>query len=112
MRSYRGFFRLDSQSSAIVEWGVSLHSRPFPDLGDAHTAVRQPAHRHSVQSRSHVQARPESVAALLVYADALDLEVLTDLQPVDSVGDLTVLTRLLDARSEVCVLHSDAAPVP
>jgi hypothetical protein len=37
--------------------------------------------------------------------------VLTDFESVDTVGDLTVLTRLLDARTEVCVFQGDAAPI-
>ena len=37
------------------------------------------------------------------------IEVLTDFQPVDAVGDLAVLARLLDARTEVGVLQRDAA---
>ena len=50
----------------------------------------------------------ESVAAPLVYADARNVEVLTDLQPVNAVRDLPVLARLLDAWTDVGVPQCDA----
>ena len=86
-------------------------ARPFPDFRDAHAAVRLPAHRDPVQPRSRVQAGAESVAAPLVRADARNIEVLTDFQPVNTVGDLAVLARLLDARTEISVPQRDAVLV-
>ncbi|HWY53618.1 MAG TPA: hypothetical protein VNZ03_04100 [Terriglobales bacterium] len=41
----------------------------------------------------------------------MNVEVLTDLQPIDAVGDLSVLARLLDARTEEGVFQRDAALV-
>ena len=86
-------------------------ARPFPDFRDAHAPVRLPTHRDLVQPRSRVQAGAESVAAPLVRAHALNIEVLTDLQPVNAVGDLAVLARLLDARTEIGVPQRDAVSV-
>ena len=63
------------------------------------TPVRQPVRTPS----SRVQAGTESVAAPLVRADALNVEVLTDLQPVNAGRDLPVLARLLDAWTDVGV---------
>ena len=85
-----------------------LARRPLPDLRDTHAAVRQPAHRDLIQPRSRVQAGAKSVAASLVRAHAPNNEMLTDPQPVDAVRDLAVRARLLDARTEVSVLQSDA----
>jgi hypothetical protein len=53
---------------------LSSHARPLPDLRDAHTPVRLPAHRDPVQPRSRVQAGAESVAAPLVGADAPNIK--------------------------------------
>jgi hypothetical protein len=58
-----------------------------------------PRRRDLVQPHSGVQARAESVAAPLVSAHPSDIEVLTYLQPVDTVGDLAVGAGLLDART-------------
>jgi hypothetical protein len=69
---------------------------PLPDLCDAHAPVRLPSHRDSVLHRSRSQAGSESVAASLVGADALDLEVLTNLHTVNAVGELAIRARLLD----------------
>jgi hypothetical protein len=87
-----------------------LGSRDFPrpDLRDAHAPVWQPAHRDPVHLRSGIQAGAESVAAPLVYADARNVEVLTDLQPVNAGRDLAVLARLLDAWTDVGVPQCDA----
>jgi hypothetical protein len=90
----------------------SPKSRPFPDLGDAHTAVRQPAHRDLVQPRSRVQARTKSVAAPLVCADAPNIKVLTYFEPVNAIRNLAVRTRLLDAWTEVGVSQRDAGSIP
>lgn len=87
------------------------HARPFADFRDAHAAIRQPAHRDLVEPRSGVQAGTKSVAAPLVRPDALDVEVVTDLEPVNAVGDLAVLARLLDSRTEVSVSQRDTALV-
>jgi hypothetical protein len=64
--------------------------------------------RHPVQPRSSIQAGAESVAAPLVYADARNVEVLTDLQPLNAGRDLAVLARLLDAWTDVGVPQCDA----
>jgi len=85
-----------------------MHARPFPDFRDAYAPVRLPAHRDLVQPRSRVQTATKSVAAPLVGADARNIEVLTDFQPVNAVGDLAVLARLLDARTEEGVSQRDA----
>ncbi|MGB6625477.1 MAG: hypothetical protein WBE43_11900 [Candidatus Acidiferrales bacterium] len=90
---------------------LDSNARPFPDLRDAHAPVWLPAHRHPVQPRSSIQAGAESVAAPLVYADARNVEVLTDPQPVNAGRDLAVLARLLDAWTEVRVSQRDAALV-
>jgi len=87
---------------------LNPQARPLPDFRDAHAAVRLPAHRDLVQPRSRVQAGAESVAAALVCADAPNIEMLTDFHPVDSVGNLAVLARLLDAWTEICVPQRDA----
>ncbi len=84
---------------------------PQADSRDAHASVRQPAHRDLVEPRSGVQAGTKSVAAPLVRPDALDVEVVTDLEPVNAVGDLAVLARLLDSRTEVSVSQRDTALV-
>ena len=83
---------------------VHSHARPFADFRDAHTPVRLPTHRDLVEPRSRVQAGAKSVAAPLVRADARNIEVLTDSQPVNTVGDLAVLARLLDSWTEIGVL--------
>ena len=59
-------------------------------------------------TRSGVQAGAESVAAPLVSADARNLEVLPDLQPVDAGRDLVVPARRLDAWTDVGVPPCDA----
>ena len=81
---------------------------PLPDFRDAHAPVRLPAYRDFVQPRSRVQAGAKSVAAPLVCADARNVEVLTDFQPVNTLGDLAVLARLLDSRTEIGVSQRDA----
>jgi hypothetical protein len=83
--------------------------RPLPDFRDTHAAVRQPAHRDPVQPRRRVQAGAESVAAPIVRADARNLEVLSDFQPVNAGRDLAVLARLLDPWTEISVSQCDAA---
>ena len=92
----------------VTKPAATSHARPFSDLRDAHAPVQQPAHRHPVQPRSSIQAGAESVAAPLVYADARNVEVLTDLQPVNAGRDLAVLARLLDAWTDVGVPQRDA----
>src|SRR5271155_3254846 len=86
----------------------SPKSRPLPNLRDAHTSIRQTAHRDPVQPRSRVQTGAESVAAALVRADAPNIEVLTYFELVNAVGDLAVRARLLDARTEVGMPQRDA----
>ena len=89
---------------------ASQTTRPFPYLRHAHAAVRLPSHRDLVQSRRSVQAGAESVAAPLVSSDAPNIKMLTDLQPVDTVGDLAVRARLLDSRAKVSVCPPRSAP--
>ena len=84
------------------------HAGPFPDFRDAHAAVRLPAHRDPVQPCSRIQAGAESVAAPLVRADARNIEVLTDFQPVNTLGNLGVLARLLDSGTEIGVSQCNA----
>ena len=90
---------------------ASQYTRPFPDLRDPNASVRQPAHRNLVQPRSRVQAGAESVAAPLVGYDAANVEVLTNLQPMNAIRDLAVPPRLLDTRTKISVSQSDAALV-
>lgn len=87
---------------------LDSHDAPHPDLRDAHAPVWLPAHRHPVHPRSSIQAGAESVAAALVYADARNVEVLTDLQPVNAGRNLAVLARLLDAWTDIGVPQCDA----
>ena len=87
---------------------LGSHDSPRPDLRDAHAPVRQTPYRDLVQPRSSIQTGAESVAAPLVYADARNVEVLTDLQPVNAGGDLAVLAQLLDAWTDVGVPQCDA----
>jgi hypothetical protein len=77
-------------------------SRPGLPLPTDHASARV------LSPRSSVQAGAESVAAPLVYADARNVEVLTDLQPVNAGRDLAILARLLDAWTDVGVPQSDA----
>ena len=84
------------------------HARPFADFRDAHTPVRLPAHRDLVQPHSRIQAGAKSVAAPLVRTHARNIEVLTDAQPVNTLGNLGVLARLLNSRTEICVSQRDA----
>jgi hypothetical protein len=84
------------------------HAVPHADFRDAHAPIRLPAHRDLVQPRSSIQAAAKSVAALLVCANAGNVEVLTDFQPVNAVGNLAVLARLLDALTEVGVSQRNA----
>ena len=58
-----------------------------------------------------VQARAESVAAPLVRAHAPNIEVLTDFQPVNTLGNLGVLAGLLNSRTKIRVLERDAMSV-
>jgi hypothetical protein len=95
----------------MLEASESPKSRPLANLHDADASVRQPTHRDPVQPRCCVQARTKSVAAPLVSAHAPNIEVLTDFEPVNTVGDLAVFARLLDAKSEVSVLQSDAVSI-
>ncbi|MGB8782131.1 MAG: hypothetical protein WCD02_03365 [Terriglobales bacterium] len=97
--------------SAAAASASGSNARPFPDFRHAHTPVRLPTHRDPVQPRSRVQAGAESVAAPLICADARNIEVLTDLQPVDAVGNLAVLARLLDSRTEIGVSQRDAVSI-
>ena len=90
---------------------LDSQAMPFPDFRDAHAPVRQPAHRDLVQPRSRIQARAKSVAAPLVRTNALNVEVLTDFQPVNTLGNLGVLARLLNTRTEIGVSERDAVPV-
>jgi hypothetical protein len=62
-------------------------------------------------TRSRVQAGAESVAAPLAYADARNVEVLTDLQPVNAGGDLAVPARLHDAWTDAGVPQCHATRV-
>lgn len=87
---------------------LSSHARPSPNFRDAHASVRQPAHLDPVQPRSRVQAGSESVPASLVRAEASNIEMLTDPQPVNTFGDFGILAQLLDAGTKVSVLQSDA----
>ena len=98
---------LDFKDS-MLEASESPKSRPLANLHDAHAPVRLPAYRDLVQPRSRVQAGTKSVAAPLVSAHASNVEVLSDLQPVDAVGDLAVRARLLDPWTEIRMLQSDA----
>lgn len=82
------------------------------DFRDTHAPVWQPVNGDPVQSRSRVQAGAESVAAPLVRADARNLEVLPDFQPVNAGRDLAVLARLLDPWTEIGMLQRDAAFIP
>jgi hypothetical protein len=68
-------------------------------------------YRDLVQARSRVQARAKSVAAPLVCTNARNVEVLTDFQPVNTVGNLAVLARLLNSWTEVGVSQRDAVLV-
>lgn len=94
-------------------WYTSLasHARPFPDFRDAHAPIRLPAHGDPVQPSSRVQPGSESVAAPLVRADARNVEVLTDSQPVNALGNLGVLSRLLDSWTEKGVSQRDAVSI-
>jgi hypothetical protein len=83
-------------------------ARPLTNFRDAHTPIRLPMYRDLVQSHSRVQARAKSVAAPLVRTHARNIEVLTDFQPVNTVGNLGVLARLLNSRTETGVLQRDA----
>ena len=85
--------------------------RPHTNFRDPHASIQLPAYRDLVQPRSGVQPRSESVAAPLVPPDAANVEVLTDFQPVNPVGNLAVLARLLDAWTEIGVLQRDAVSV-
>lgn len=91
---------------------LDSHHAPLPDLRDAHTPVRQSAHRDPIQPRSSVQAGAESVAASLVRADTLNVKVLADFQLMNAVCNLAVLARLLYTWTEVCVPQSDAVSIP
>jgi hypothetical protein len=105
-----------SQFAQGVQLWIALYPIPahgslgtaLPNFRDAHAPVWLPAHRHPVHLRSGVQAGAESVAAPLVYADARNVEVLTDLQPVDAGRDLAVPARLLNAWTDVGVPQRDA----
>ena len=85
-------------------WGLgrvqrSGSQRTPPDFRDAHTPVQYPAHRDLIHSQRRVQAGAESVAAPLVRANARNIEVLPDFQPVNPLGNLAVLARLLNTRT-------------
>jgi hypothetical protein len=85
--------------------------RPPSDLRDAHTPVRLTAHRDLIHSQCRIQAGSESVSAPLVCADARNVEVLTDFQFMNSVGNLAVRSRLLDTWTEIGVLECDAVSI-
>ena len=62
---------------------------------------------------SRVQAAAKSVPASLVCAHAMNVKMPSDLQPVDVVGDLAILARLVDARTQICVpRHKSQLPRP
>ena len=84
------------------------HARPFPDFRDAHAPVRLPTHRDLIQPNSRVQATAKSVTASLVCTNVRNIEVLTDFQPVDTLGNLAILARLLNSWTEIGVLQRDA----
>ena len=84
---------------------------PFADFRHAHAPIRQPTHRDLVQPRSRVQAVAKSVAAPLVRADARNVEALTDLQPVNTLGNLGVPARLLNSRTEIGVYLANRRPI-
>jgi len=88
-----------------------MHARPFADFRDAHTPVRLPTYRDLVEPHSRIQAGSKSVAAPLVCTDARNIEVLTDSQPVNTLGNLGVLARLLNSRTEIGVPQRDAVPI-
>jgi len=90
---------------------LGLHAAPFPDLCDAHTAVRLPTHRDLVQLHSRIQAGAKSIAAPLVRTNVRNVEVLTDFEPVNTLGNLGVLARLLNSWTKIGVLQRDAALV-
>jgi len=90
---------------------LDSHAAPHPDFRDAHTAVRQPAYRDLVQPCSGVQAGAKSVSAALVCAHARNIEVLTDLQPMNALGDLAVLARRFDPWTKVAMSQGDAVLV-
>ena len=74
---------------------------------DVHASVRLPAHRHPVQPRSRNGIGCGSAR----LSRCRNVEVLTDLQPVNAGCDLAVLARLLDAATEVRVPQCDATRV-
>ena len=111
----------DSRANALIYEapGVSLksgphldsHAAPHPDFRDSHASVGQPAYRDLVQPRSGVQTGAKSVSAALVCTHARNIEVLTDLQPMNALGDLAVLARRLDPWTKVGMSQGDAVLV-
>jgi hypothetical protein len=87
---------------------LGLQAVPLPNLRDAHTPVRLPTHRDLVQPHSRIQAGAKSVPTPLVRTDARNVEVLTDFQPVNTLGNLGVLARLLNSRTKIGVSERDA----
>ena len=67
---------------------------------DAHTPLRLPTYRDLVEPHSRIQAGAKSVAAPLVCSNALNIEMLTEFQPVNTLGNLGVLALLLNSRTE------------
>jgi hypothetical protein len=57
------------------------------------------------------QARAESVSTPFVRAYAANIKVLTDFQFMNTVGNLAVLTGLLDPQTEIGVLQRNAIPI-
>ena len=90
---------------------LDAHATPLPDFRDAHAPVRLPTDRDLVQPRSRVQAGAKSIAAPLVRANPRNMEVLTDPQPVNAVGNLAVLAWLLNSWTEIGVLERDEVSI-
>jgi hypothetical protein len=87
---------------------LGSQARPLPDFRDAHTPVRLPTYRDLVQPHSRIQAGAKSVTAPLVCANAGNIEMLTDPQPVNTLGNLGILARLLNSRTKIGVSQRDA----
>ena len=90
------------------ERASASHARPHSDFRDAHTPVWEPTHRDLVQPHSRIQATTKSVVAPLVRTDTRHIEVLTDLQPVNTLSNFRVLAQLLDSGAEIRVPQRDA----
>jgi hypothetical protein len=91
-------------SAAPDASALSRQARPLPHFRHTHTPIRLPLHRDFVQPRSRIQTGAKSVAAPLVCTDAPNIEVLTDFQSPKALGNLGILARLLNSRTEIGVL--------